>query len=201
MSPNAAAHTHTCTHTRVGTPPRLDGSTIDYTHLAVQESDDPPTAFSYMNDLSRVAMAGRLIPCHITHTNAATHAVIKNNMHQLPTFEVGEIGTGWLCVCTGIRKECVWDVELHRCAFGLGACGSMLVWLCVRTRCVSLCWSPVWMCCCCVSAQANAGKGQGPRYCPAIEKKVFRFADKVRVCARVCVCMCALARARVCVFA
>jgi hypothetical protein len=104
-----------------GTPPRIDSRTIDYTGLAIQPSDDPPVAFSYMNDLSHIPNRDRLVNCHVTHTNKATHDLIKQHMAHLPTFE------------------------------------------------------------------ANAGRGQGPRYCPAIEKKVFRFADKVQCVWRVCV--------------
>ena len=70
-----------------GTPPRLDGNTIDYSQLPQQPSDDPVVAFSYMNDLCRVGMTDKLVPCHITHTNKRTHDIIKANMAHLPTFE------------------------------------------------------------------------------------------------------------------
>jgi len=87
-----------------GTPPRLDGRTIDYEGLGRQYSDDPPVPLSLTND--KVALADKLVCCYVTHTNAATHAVINAHRHLLPSFE------------------------------------------------------------------GNSGKGQGPRYCPAIEKKV-----------------------------
>lgn len=97
-----------------GTPPRIDGRTIDYSNLAVQPSDDPAPAFSYLN-IGReppLARQGRLISCHLTHTSAETHALIAAHGDLLPTFT------------------------------------------------------------------ANDGKGVGPRYCPAIEKKVVRFPDR-----------------------
>jgi hypothetical protein len=73
-----------------GTPPRLDSRSIDYSNLEEQRSDDPPVAFSYMNDCEEVANKDRLICCHLTATTAATHELIKKHMHLLPTFEVSE---------------------------------------------------------------------------------------------------------------
>jgi tRNA uridine 5-carboxymethylaminomethyl modification enzyme len=92
-----------------GTPPRLQWDTIDFSALEAQRSDDPPVPFSFLN--GRVAMAERLIPTHLTQTNARTHAVIAGNRHLLPRFRGYE------------------------------------------------------------------GRGQGPRNCPAIEKKVVRFPE------------------------
>ena len=97
-----------------GTPPRLDGRTINYSGLEVQPSDDPPQPFSYLNEERGVLQKDRLISCHLTYTTAATHEVISQNRHLLPKF------------------------------------------------------------------QGNEGKGQGPRYCPALEKKVIRFAHADR---------------------
>ena len=71
-----------------GTPPRIDSRTIDYTNLEIQPSDDPPVAFSYMNDLTHIPNMGKLVNCHVTHTHKATHDLIKRHMDQLPTFEV-----------------------------------------------------------------------------------------------------------------
>lgn len=97
-----------------GTPPRLDGRTINYAGLERQYSDEPPPPFSYLNDERGVLQKEHLICCYLTATHKPTHDLINQHRHLLPTFE------------------------------------------------------------------ANAGKGQGPRYCPAIEKKVIRFADKER---------------------
>ncbi len=55
---------------KTGTPPRLDGKTIQWERLAVQPGDSPPVPFSFLTD----AITTPQVPCHITHTTAATHA-------------------------------------------------------------------------------------------------------------------------------
>lgn len=94
---------------KTGTPARLDGRTIDWAVLEEQPGDNPPVPFSFMTDKIRVPQ----IPCHITYTTAATHDIIRANIHRAPMY----------------------------------------------------------------SGQIN---GTGPRYCPSIEDKVMRFADKPR---------------------
>jgi tRNA uridine 5-carboxymethylaminomethyl modification enzyme len=94
---------------KTGTPPRLDGKTIDRAGLAAQPGDDPPPPFSFVTD----RIATPQILCHITATTAATHAVIRANLGRSPLYS-GDI--------TGI----------------------------------------------------------GPRYCPSIEDKVLRFAERER---------------------
>ena len=94
---------------KTGTPPRLDGRTIDWRGLDVQHGDDPPTPFSTLTE----AIATPQRPCHITHTTPAVHDVIRANLHRSPIY--------------GGRIESV-----------------------------------------------------GPRYCPSIEDKVVRFADRAR---------------------
>jgi tRNA uridine 5-carboxymethylaminomethyl modification enzyme len=94
---------------KTGTPPRLDGKTIDWAGLAVQQGDDPPVPFSFLT--KRITTPQ--IDCHITTTTPATHALIRGNLDQSPLFS-GDI--------TGV----------------------------------------------------------GPRYCPSIEDKVVRFADRER---------------------
>jgi tRNA uridine 5-carboxymethylaminomethyl modification enzyme len=92
---------------KTGTPPRLDGRTIDWSRLEVQPGDDPPEPFSTMTERITTPQ----IPCHITWTGAAAHAVIRANLHRSPMYS-GQIGS------------------------------------------------------------------RGPRYCPSIEDKIVRFADK-----------------------
>lgn len=92
---------------KTGTPPRLDGRTIDWSRLEAQPGDDAPV---YLSALTRAPTA-RQITCHITHTNPATHRIIADNM--------------------------------GRSSMALGAI-----------------------------------EGPGPRYCPSIEDKVRRFADR-----------------------
>jgi tRNA uridine 5-carboxymethylaminomethyl modification enzyme len=94
---------------KTGTPPRLDGNTIDWAGLDSQPGDDPPPPFSFVTDRITTPQ----IACHITTTTAATHAVIRANLHSSPMYS-----------------------------------GDMM--------------------------------GTGPRYCPSIEDKVVRFADRDR---------------------
>ena len=93
---------------KTGTPPRIDGRSIDYSELAEQPGDNPRPVFSYMGNLEQHP---RQVVCHITHTNARTHDIIRGSLDRSPLFS-GEI------------------------------------------------------------------EGVGPRYCPSIEDKVVRFADK-----------------------
>lgn len=92
---------------KTGTPPRLDGRTIDWSGLEQQPGDDEPTLFSFMS----TGVSAPQITCGITHTNAATHEIIAQNLERSAMYG-GHID------------------------------------------------------------------GVGPRYCPSIEDKVVRFADK-----------------------
>src|SRR3990167_8047112 len=95
---------------KTGTPPRLDGRTIDYSTLPAQPGDEPTPVFSFMG--SR-AEHPRQVACHITYTNALTHDIIRAGLDRSPMY-------------TGVIE------------------------------------------------------GVGPRYCPSVEDKVMRFADKDR---------------------
>ena len=93
---------------KTGTPPRIDGRTIDYSKTQIQPGDDPAPVFSFMGD---AAMHPEQRPCWITHTNTETHAIIRSGLDRSPMY-------------TGVIE------------------------------------------------------GVGPRYCPSIEDKITRFADK-----------------------
>ena len=93
---------------KTGTPPRLDGRTLDLAQLATQPGDDPAPVFSFLGDR---AMHPRQVCCWITHTTERTHAIIRAGLDRSPLF-------------TGVIK------------------------------------------------------GIGPRYCPSIEDKVVRFAER-----------------------
>ncbi len=94
---------------KTGTPPRLDGRTIDFSQCEEQPGDlDPVPVFSFMG---RADMHPRQVPCWITHTNARTHDIIRSGFDRSPMF-TGKI------------------------------------------------------------------EGVGPRYCPSVEDKINRFADK-----------------------
>ncbi|KAF2720505.1 glucose-inhibited division protein A subfamily [Polychaeton citri CBS 116435] len=64
---------------KTGTPPRLDKNTIDFSRLEVQPGDQPPLAFSYMND--KPAVEQQMV-CHSTRTNPATHEIIRQNLDK-----------------------------------------------------------------------------------------------------------------------
>jgi tRNA uridine 5-carboxymethylaminomethyl modification enzyme len=94
---------------KTGTPPRIDGRTIDFSRCEAQPGDlSPVPVFSFMGN---TAMHPQQVPCWITHTNARTHEIIRSGFDRSPMF-------------TGVIE------------------------------------------------------GVGPRYCPSIEDKVNRFADK-----------------------
>jgi tRNA uridine 5-carboxymethylaminomethyl modification enzyme len=93
---------------KTGTPPRLDGRTIDYGVLEEQPGDDPRPVFSYLGNPDQHP---RQVSCHIAHTNERVHEVIRSALDRSPMF-------------------------------------------------------------------TGAIEGVGPRYCPSIEDKVVRFADR-----------------------
>lgn len=75
---------------KTGTPPRLDGRTIDWSGLEVQPGDDPPTPFSFLT----AKITTPQIPCHITGTTPETHQLISDNI-KLSAMYSGQIaGTG-----------------------------------------------------------------------------------------------------------
>jgi tRNA uridine 5-carboxymethylaminomethyl modification enzyme len=75
---------------KTGTPPRLDGKTIDWAGLEAQHGDDPPVAFSFLTK----AIATPQIPCHITGTTPDSHALIAANLHRSPMYSGQIEGVG-----------------------------------------------------------------------------------------------------------
>ncbi len=76
---------------KTGTPPRLDGNTIDFGRLETQPGDDPRPVFSFIG--SRSSHPSQKC-CWITHTNLQTHQLIKDNLHQSPMFSGAIEGKG-----------------------------------------------------------------------------------------------------------
>lgn len=68
---------------KTGTPPRLDGRTIDFSHLELQPGDSPEPVFSF---LGRRELHPRQVPCWITHTNTRTHEIVKAGLGRSPMF-------------------------------------------------------------------------------------------------------------------
>jgi tRNA uridine 5-carboxymethylaminomethyl modification enzyme len=93
---------------KTGTPPRIDGRSIDYSQLEAQPGDTPTPVFSFLGSVDEHP---RQVCCHITHTNEQTHEIIRGGLSRSPMY-------------TGVIE------------------------------------------------------GVGPRYCPSIEDKIVRFADK-----------------------
>jgi tRNA uridine 5-carboxymethylaminomethyl modification enzyme len=75
---------------KTGTPPRLDGTTIDWTSLESQPGDDPPEPFSFLTS----AITTPQITCGITGTTPATHDLIRANLHVAPVYSGQIEGTG-----------------------------------------------------------------------------------------------------------
>lgn len=94
---------------KTGTPPRIDGRTLDYSQMDIQPGDTPLPVFSYLGSVNDHP---EQIACHITHTTEKTHDIIRENLHTSPMY-------------------------------------------------------------------AGVIEGVGPRYCPSIEDKIVRFADKL----------------------
>ncbi|MDE2366605.1 MAG: tRNA uridine-5-carboxymethylaminomethyl(34) synthesis enzyme MnmG [Betaproteobacteria bacterium] len=68
---------------KTGTPPRLDGRSIDYSVMIEQPGDDPAPVFSFMANAARHP---RQLPCWITHTNSGTHDIIRGGLDRSPLF-------------------------------------------------------------------------------------------------------------------
>jgi tRNA uridine 5-carboxymethylaminomethyl modification enzyme len=87
---------------KTGTPPRLDGRTIDWAGLEMQPADDPPIPFSTLTTRIDVPQ----IECGITYTSAATHALIRANLHQAPMYS-GQIESTGPRYCPSIEDKVV----------------------------------------------------------------------------------------------
>ena len=96
---------------KTGTPARMDGRSIDYSKMTIQEGDKKVIPFSYSTDPKDVQI--EQVPCWLTYTNEKTHEIIRNNIDRSPIY-------------------------------------------------------------------AGIIEGTGPRYCPSIEDKVIKFAEKTR---------------------
>ncbi|HXQ84177.1 MAG TPA: tRNA uridine-5-carboxymethylaminomethyl(34) synthesis enzyme MnmG [Xanthobacteraceae bacterium] len=87
---------------KTGTPPRLDGTTIDWAALEMQPGDDPPEPFSALTD----RIANRQIQCGITRTTPVTHDIIRANVHRSPMYS-GQIKSRGPRYCPSIEDKIV----------------------------------------------------------------------------------------------
>ena len=76
---------------KTGTPPRIDGSSIDYDRLEPQPGDEPTPVFSF---IGKRAQHPRQVPCHITHTTERTHEIIRSGLSRSPLFSGAIEGVG-----------------------------------------------------------------------------------------------------------
>jgi tRNA uridine 5-carboxymethylaminomethyl modification enzyme len=87
---------------KTGTPPRLDGNTIDWAALEMQPGDEPPEPFSILTD----RIANPQIQCAITRTTDATHQIIRDNVHRSPMYS-GQIASRGPRYCPSIEDKIV----------------------------------------------------------------------------------------------
>ena len=87
---------------KTGTPPRLDGTTINWSGLTMQPGDSPPEPFSMLTE----RITNRQIPCAITRTTAATHQIIRENVHRSPMYS-GQIKSTGPRYCPSIEDKIV----------------------------------------------------------------------------------------------
>ncbi len=98
---------------KTGTPPRLDGRSIDWSKFKVQPGDDDPTPFSFRT--RRVAHHDKQVPCYIAFTTPETHRVIRENVHRSPMYS-GQIQSIGPRYCPSIEDKIVKfpDKETHQ---------------------------------------------------------------------------------------
>src|SRR5579859_4192721 len=98
---------------KTGTPPRLDGRTIDWSRFPEQPGDVDPTPFSFRT--KRVAHHDSQVPCYIAWTTAETHRIIQRNVHRSPMYS-GQIQSIGPRYCPSIEDKIVKfpDKEMHQ---------------------------------------------------------------------------------------
>ena len=87
---------------KTGTPPRLDGATIDWAAVELQPGDDPPVPFSALTE----RIENPQVQCGITRTNEATHAIVRANVHRSPMYS-GQIASRGPRYCPSIEDKIV----------------------------------------------------------------------------------------------
>jgi len=98
---------------KTGTPPRLDGRSIDWSRFTAQPGDVDPTPFSFRT--KRVAHHDSQVPCYIAYTTAETHRIIRENVHRSPMYS-GQIQSIGPRYCPSIEDKIVKfpDKEMHQ---------------------------------------------------------------------------------------
>ncbi len=98
---------------KTGTPPRLDGRSIDWSKFTVQPGDEDPTPFSFRT--KKVAHHDKQVPCYIAFTTPETHRIIRENVHRSPMYS-GQIQSIGPRYCPSIEDKIVKfpDKEVHQ---------------------------------------------------------------------------------------
>ena len=109
LSKTLARHGFALGRLKTGTPPRLDGRTIDWAGLDVQPGDDPPPPFSFVT----ARIEPPQVVCHVTTTTVATHAVIRANLDRSPMYS-GQITSIGPRYCPSIEDKIVRFAERER---------------------------------------------------------------------------------------
>jgi tRNA uridine 5-carboxymethylaminomethyl modification enzyme len=94
---------------KTGTPPRLNGRTIDFSRLEPQPGDREPVPFSFLTD----RIAQEQMDCHITMTNPAVHEIIRANLHRAPMYS-GQIQSTGPRYCPSIEDKVVRYADRHQ---------------------------------------------------------------------------------------
>jgi tRNA uridine 5-carboxymethylaminomethyl modification enzyme len=102
LSRTLAAFGFSLARLKTGTPPRLDGRTIDWDGIEMQPGDDPPEPFSALTE----AIENEQVSCGITRTTEATHEVIRRNVHRSPMYS-GQIRSRGPRYCPSIEDKIV----------------------------------------------------------------------------------------------
>ncbi len=87
---------------KTGTPPRIDGNSVDFSRMEVQPSDNPPVPFSFRTPF--IPPDQELRPCYITRTTEETHRIIQRNMHLSPMYS-GQIRATGVRYCPSIEDK------------------------------------------------------------------------------------------------
>jgi tRNA uridine 5-carboxymethylaminomethyl modification enzyme len=102
LSKTLAAQGFSLGRLKTGTPPRLDGKTIDWSALEMQPGDDPPEAFSMLTE----RIDNPQVQCGITRTTEATHKIIRDNVHRSPMYS-GQVASRGPRYCPSIEDKIV----------------------------------------------------------------------------------------------
>lgn len=94
---------------KTGTPPRLDGRSIDHSLLVAQAGDEPPVPFSYLTQ----RLPNPQTVCWITHTTPATHDIVRANLHRSPVYS-GQIGASGVRYCPSLEDKVVRFADRQR---------------------------------------------------------------------------------------